>query len=124
MAALLEKKVVLTQSKALAPWQIQSQLAEIGIPYIPISWNDEFLMAENLQNYFAEVLAGYSLLELREEEKDVVDIEKLKRWEAVSLKVIQEKNKYHLYDLAKTQKLLLWLMKEAKNIEKLRQYDL
>jgi hypothetical protein len=120
METLVDNKVDINQRKSLESWQIESQLAEIGVPYIPISWTDGFLMAENLQNYFAEVIAGYSLLELEEEKKENIDFEKLKQWENISLKAIKERQKYHDVLSADTQKVLLWLMKEAKNIEKLR----
>jgi hypothetical protein len=120
METLIDNKVNLSQKESLESWQIESQLAAIGVPYIPISWTDGFLLAENLQNYFAEVIAGYSLLELEEEKKENVDFEKLKKWEAISLKAIKERQKYHDVHSAETQKTLLWLMKETKNIEKLR----
>jgi hypothetical protein len=120
METLVDNKVDTNQRKSLESWQIESQLAEIGVPYIPISWTDGFLMAENLQNYFAEVIAGYSLLELEEEKKENIDFEKLKQWEVISLKAIKERQKYHDVYSKDTQKVLLWLMKEAKNIEKLR----
>ena len=120
METLIDDKVEIVSRKSLESWQIESQLAEIDVPYIPISWTDGFLMAENLQNYFAEVIAGYSLLELEEEKKENVDFKKLEKWENISLKAAQERQNYHDMHSEDTQKLLLWLMKEAKNIEKLR----
>jgi hypothetical protein len=109
-----------TERESLDSWLIESQLAEIGVPYLPLSWQDEFLMAENLQNYFAEVIAGYSHLEMEEEDKQYPDTEKLDLWENLSRKVILERKKYHTYNLASRQRLLIKLMKEAKQIENLR----
>lgn len=118
MGAIIEQKSVTRES--LDWWKIANELEEIGVPFLPLSWEDEFLMAENLQNYFAEVVAGYSLLELEEENKMVQDIEKLASWEKISNDVIRERSKYYNYSLSERQKLLIWLMKEAKKIEKLR----
>jgi hypothetical protein len=120
METVAENKVEYMPKQHLESWQIESQLAEIGVQYIPISWTDGFLMAENLQNYFAEVIAGYSLLELEEEKKENIDFEKLKNWEVISLKAIRARQKHYDVHSAEAQKILLWLMREAKNIEKLR----
>ncbi len=118
MVALTE--VELAKSDSLDWQEIETELAEIGVPFLSLSWEDEFLMAENLQNYFAEVIAGYSLLELREEENEKVDEVKLSNWEKASIKVMLERAKYFKYSLMERQRLLIRLMKEAKIIEKLR----
>jgi hypothetical protein len=95
---------------------IESQLSEIGIPFTPISWTDRFLIAEDLQNYFAEILAGYSLLELMEEDKEKPDINKMEMWDGICLNVIRERKKYYQnnYNLQNEQQLLLRLMKDNK----------
>jgi hypothetical protein len=124
MATLTHSEVEIDKRNSMESWQIESQLAEIGVPYIEVSWTDEFLIRENLQNYFAEIIAGYSLLELQEENKERPDFKKLKEWERISLKVIKEKRKYHQYNLKETQQLLLWLMKESKKVEQLRKNEL
>jgi hypothetical protein len=77
------------ERESFESWEIESQLAEIGVPYLSHSWQDEFLMAENLQNYFAEVIAGYSLLEMQEEEKENPNPSKIKFYEEDSLKFIR-----------------------------------
>ncbi len=118
MVALTE--IELAKSNSLDWHEIETELTEIGVPFLPLSWEDEFLIAENLQNYFAEVIAGCSLLELEEENKEKADIAKLGVWEKISLTVIRERNKYFNYSLKERQKLLIWLMKEAKKIENLR----
>mgnify|MGYP001188628592 CR=1 FL=1 len=118
MGAIIEQKPLTRDS--LDWWEIENELAKISVPFLPLSWDDEFLMAENLQNYFAEVIAGYSLLELEEESIEKQDISKLATWEKISLEAIRERNKYFNYSLKERQKLLIWLMKEAKKIEKLR----
>ncbi len=118
MVALTEKE--LPKSDSMDWQEIESQLAEIGVPFLPLSWEDEFLMAENLQNYFAEVIAGYSLLELQEEENVKVDEAKLIAWENASIELIRERSKYFKYSLKERQSLLIRLMKEAKEVEKLR----
>lgn len=118
VVALTEKE--LPKSDSMDWREIESQLAEIGVPFLHLSWEDEFLMAENLQNYFAEVIAGYSLLELKEEENENVDEAKLIAWENASIELIRERNKYFKYSLKERQALLIRLMKEAKVIEKLR----
>ena len=118
MVALTEKK--LRKGDSMDWQEIESQLAEIGVPFLPLSWEDEFLMSENLQNYFAEVIAGYSLLELQEEENEKVNEAKLISWENVSVELIRERSEYFKYSLRERQVLLIRLMKEAKVIEKLR----
>ncbi len=105
---------------------IESQLLKMGIPFTPISWTDRFLIAEDLQNYFAEILAGYSLLELMEEDKEKPDINKMEIWDSICLNVIREKKKYYQnnYNLQKEQHLLLLLMKEYKILERLRNNEI
>ncbi len=120
MATLTHPEIKIDNRKSMDSWQIESQLAEIGVPYIEVSWTDSFLISENLQNYFADIIAGYSLLELQEENKENPDLKKLREWENNSLAVIKEKRKYHHYNLKETQQLLLWLMKESKKVEQLR----
>jgi hypothetical protein len=124
MATLTHPEVEIDNRKSMDSWQIESQLAEIGVPYIEVSWTDSFLISENLQNYFAEIIAGYSMLELQEENKEKPNLKKLKEWENSSLEVIQERRKYHNYNLKETQQLLLWLMKEIKKVEQLRKNEL
>lgn len=58
MVALTEKE--LPKSDSMDWPEIESQLAEIGMPFLHLSWQDEFLMAENLQIFFAEVIARMS----------------------------------------------------------------
>ena len=124
MATLTHPEIEIDNRKSMEPWQIESQLAEIGVPYIEISWTDRFLIAEDLQNYFAKILAGYSLLESKEEEKENPDFNKLKKWDSISLKLIRERKRYYQYNLSQEQKLLLWLIKEYKMLEKLRTNEL
>lgn len=103
---------------------IENQLSEMGIPFSPISWTDRFLIAERLQNYFAEILAGYSLLELMEEDKENPNVDKIEIWDSVSLNIIRERKKHYQYNLLKEQQLLLWLMKEYKILENLRKSEI
>lgn len=114
------KRDSLKKEESLELSYIESQLSEIGVPFSPISWTDRFLIAEKLQNYFAEILAGYSLLELMEEDKENPDVDKMEIWDGISLNVIRERKKYYQYNLQKEQQLLLWLMKEYKILENLR----
>ena len=124
METLIHPEIKIDNRKSMESWQIKSQLAEIGVPYIEVSWTDSFLISENLQNYFAEIIAGYSMLELEEEGKDKPNLKKLKEWEESSLDVIHERRKYHQYNFMETQQLLLWLMKESKKVEQLRKNEL
>lgn len=107
MVALTEKE--LTKSDSLDWHEIENQLAEIGVPFLPLSWEDEFLMAENLQNYFAEVIARISHI-CREVER-VSQKEDLK---AKKIKWIILRNKYRQLSLSERQGILLKLMKENK----------
>jgi isopropylmalate/homocitrate/citramalate synthase len=124
METLTHPEVEIDNRKSMDSWQIKSQLAEIGVPYIEVSWTDSFLISENLQNYFAEIIAGYSLLELQEENKEKPNLKKLKELENSSLDIVHERRKYHQYNLKETQQLLLWLMKESKKVEQLRKNEL
>ncbi len=124
MAPLTHPETEIDNRKSMESWQIESQLAEIGVPYIEVSWTDSFLISENLQNYFAEIIAGYSLLELQEENKEKPNLKKLKELENSSLDIVHERRKYHQYNLKETQQLLLWLMKESKKVEQLRKNEL
>lgn len=119
-----KKRDSLKKEESLEFSYIGSQLSEMGIPFSPISWTDTFLIAEKLQNYFAEILAGYSLLELMEEDKENPDANKMKIWDDISLNVIRERKKYYQYNLQKEQQLLLWLMKEYKVLENLRNNEI
>ena len=121
-----KKRDSLKKEESLEFSYIESQLSEMGIPFSPISWTDRFLIAEDLQNYFAEILASYSLLELMEEDKDKPDINKMEIWDGICLNVIRERNKYYQYNynLQKEQQLLLWLMKEYKILENLRNNEI
>ena len=123
METLTHPEVEIDNRKSMDSWQIESQLAEIGVPYIEVSWTDEFLIRENLQNYFAEIIAGYSLLELREESKKSPNVKKLKEWADSSSDMIHERKKYYQYNFEETQHLLLWLMKESKKVEQLRKNE-
>ena len=123
METLTHPEVEIENRKSMDSWQIESQLAEIGVPYIEISWTDEFLIRENLQNYFAEIIAVYSLLELHEESKKSPNVKKLKEWADSSSDMIHERRKYYQYNFEETQLLLLWLMKESKKVEQLRKNE-
>jgi hypothetical protein len=119
-----KKRDSLKKEESLEFSYIESQLSEMGIPFTPISWTDRFLIAERLQNYFAEILAGYSLLELMEEDKENPNIDKIEMWDSVSLNIIKERQKYYQYNLLKEQQLLLWLIKEYKILENLRKNEI
>ena len=123
METLTHSEVEIENRKSMDSWQIESQLTEIGVPYIEVSWTDEFLIRENLQNYFAEVIAVYSLLELHEESKKSPNVKKLKEWADSSSDMIHERRKYYQYNFEETQQLLLWLMKESKKVEQLRKNE-
>ena len=43
------------------------------------------------------MIAGYSLLELREEENQKIDEAKLIAWESASIELIRERSKYFKY---------------------------
>lgn len=121
-----KKRNFLRREESLELSYIESQLLKMGISFTPISWTDRFLIAEDLQNYFAEILAGYSLLELMEEDEEKPDINKMEIWDGICLNVIRERKKYYQnnYNLQKEQQLLLWLMKEYKILENLRNNEI
>jgi hypothetical protein len=121
-----KKRNFLRREESLELSYIESQLLKMGISFTPISWTDRFLIAEDLQNYFAEILASYSLLELMEEDKDKPDINKMEIWDGICLNVIRERKKYYQnnYNLQNEQQLLLWLMKEYKILENLRNNEI
>jgi|688.fasta_scaffold2281800_1 hypothetical protein len=109
MVALTEKK--LPKSDSMDRQEIESQLVEIGVPFLPLSWEDEFLMAENLQNYFAEVIARMSHI--------CREVEGLSQKESEDLKTkkiswITLRNEYRRLNLLERQNILLKLMKENK----------
>ena len=112
METLIATEVTTTQKKSLETWQIESQLAEIGVPYIEISWTDEFLMAENLQNYFAEVIAKFSHIK----RKQGTESQSLKDRK---LKWAELREKYAFFDLDERQQLVINLMKENKYLSTL-----
>ena len=119
-----KKRSSFKKEESLELSYIENQLSEMGISFTPISWTDRFLIAERLQNYFAEILAGYSLLELMEEDKENPDVNKIEIWDNVSLNIIRERKKHYQYNLLKEQQLLLWLMKEYKILENLRKNEI
>jgi hypothetical protein len=107
METLIHPEVEIDNRKSMESWQIESQLAEIGVPYIEVSWTDEFLIRENLQNYFAEIIAKFS------------HIKRKKGTESQSLKDrklmwAELREKYAFFDLAERQQLVINLMKENK----------
>lgn len=109
MVVLTEKE--LPKSDSMDWQEIESQLAEIGVPFLPLSWEDEFLMAENLQNYFAEVIARMSHIcreveNLSEKEKE--------EFKAKKISWITLRNEYRRLNLRERQNILLKLMKENK----------
>ena len=109
MVALTEKE--LPKSDSMNWQEIESQLAEIGVPFLPLSWEDEFLMAENLQNYFAEVIARMShicreVAGLSQKESEELKVKKIS-W-------ITLRNEYRRLNLQERQNILLKLMKENK----------
>ena len=101
----------LPKSDSMDRQEIESQLVEIGVPFLPLSWEDEFLMAENLQNYFAEVIARMSHI--------CREVEGLSQKESEDLKTkkiswITLRNEYRRLNLLERQNILLKLMKENK----------
>jgi hypothetical protein len=107
METLLQSKLEIDSRKPMDSWQIESQLAEIGVPFIEISWTDEFLIRENLQNYFAEVIAKFSHIK----RKKGTESQSLKDRK---LKWAKLREKYAFFDLAERQQLVINLMKENK----------
>lgn len=109
MVALTEKE--LPKSDSMDWREIESQLAEIGVPFLHLSWEDEFLMAENLQNYFAEVIARMSHICREVAGLSQKESEELK---AKKISWIILRNEYRRLSLSERQNILLKLMKENK----------
>ncbi len=107
METLLHPEVETDDRKSMETWQIESQLAEIGVPYIEVSWTDEFLIRENLQNYFAEVIAKFSHIK----RKKGTETQAMK---SRKLEWAELREKYAFFDLAERQQLVINLMKENK----------
>jgi hypothetical protein len=112
METVAENKVEYIPKQHLESWQIESQLAEIGVPYIPISWTDGFLMAENLQNYFAEVIAGFSHIKRKNGFESIELKEKRLKW-------IKLRSEYPFFDFSEKQQLLINLITEYKYLSTL-----
>ena len=91
---------------------IESQLSEMGIPFSPISWTDRFLIAEDLQNYFAKVIAKFSHIKRKNGE----EIQSLKDRKLIWIEL---REKYAFFDLAQKQQLILNLMEENKYLSTL-----
>lgn len=109
MTVITEKKSPIDDSM---DWhEIHNQLAEIGVPFYPKSWEDEFLMAENLQNYFAEVIARMSHICREVAGLSQEEIEDLK---SKKINWITLRNEYRRLNLSERQNILLKLMKENK----------
>jgi hypothetical protein len=109
MVELLDKETANRDSLDL--WDIENELAAIGVPFWALSWDDEFLMAENLQNYFAEVIAQLSHICRESDKLMVFEKEDLK---AKKIGWITLRNKYRQLDLSERQRILLDLIKENK----------
>jgi hypothetical protein len=107
MATLTHSQVEIDNRKSMDSWQIKSQLAEIGVPYIEISWTDEYLIHDNLRNYFAEVGAKFSHIELRTDSENQLLKDKQLKW-------VELRRKYPFFDLAERQQLVINLMRENK----------
>ena len=112
METLTHIEVEIDNRKSMDSWQIESQLAEIGVPYIEVSWTDEFLIRENLQNYFAEVIAKFSHIK----RKKGTESQSLKDRK---LKWAELREKYAFFDLAERQQLIINLMTENKYLSTL-----
>lgn len=111
MTVIVDKKS--PQKDSLDGSYIKNELDKIGLPFLPNSWEDEFLMAENLQNYFAEVIARFSYI--RRTQEVSFDEETLKK---SKLNWLELRNTYHKFKFSAKQQLLLDLMKENKNLSK------
>ena len=107
MATLTHPEIEIDNRKSMESWQIESQLAEIGVPYIEVSWTDEFLIRENLQNYFAEVIAKFSHIKRKKGTESQSFKDKKLKW-------VELREKYAFFDLAERQQLVINLMKENK----------
>jgi hypothetical protein len=107
METLTHPEIRIDNRKSMDSWQIEIQLAEIGVPYIEISWTDEFLIHENLQNYFAEVIAKFSHIKRKKGIESQLMKDKKMQWAEL-------RDKYVFFDLAERQQLVINLMKENK----------
>ena len=112
MATLTHPEIEIDNKKSMESWQIESQLAEIGVPYIEVSWTDEFLIRENLQNYFAEVIAKFSHIKRKKGTESQLMKDKKVQWAEL-------RDKYAFFDLAERQQLVINLMKENKYLSTL-----
>ena len=93
-------------------FSIESQLSEMGIPFNPISWTDRFLIAEDLQNYFAKVIAKFSHIKRKNGEESQALKDRKLIW-------IVLREKYAFFDLVQKQQLILNLLKENKYLSTL-----
>jgi hypothetical protein len=107
METLTHPEIEIDDRKSMESWQIESQLAEIGVPYIEVSWTDEYLIHDNLRNYFAEVIAKFSHIEIRTDTENQLLKDRQLKW-------IQLRRKYAFFDLAESQQLVIDLMGENK----------
>ena len=107
MATLTHSETEIDNRKSMESWQIESQLAEIGVPYIEVSWTDEFLIRENLQNYFAEIFAKFSHIKRKKDTENQSLEDRQLNW-------VKVQNKYHFFNLAERQQLVIDLMRENK----------
>ncbi len=112
MTTLTHPEIKIDNRKSMDSWQIESQLTEIGVPYIEISWTDEFLIRENLQNYFAEVIAKFSHIKRKIGTESQLLKDRKLMW-------IELREKYAFFDLAERQQLVINLMKENKYLANL-----
>ena len=112
METLTHPEIDIDNRKSMDSWQIESQLAEIGVPYIEVSWTDEFLIRENLQNYFAEIIAKFSHIK----RKKGTETQSMKNRK---LEWAELREKYVFFDLAERQQLVINLMKENKYLSTL-----
>jgi hypothetical protein len=77
------------------------------VPYIKVSWTDEFLIRENLQNYFAEVIAKFSHIKRNKGTESKALKDRKLMWAEL-------REKYAFFDLAERQQLAIDLMRENK----------
>jgi hypothetical protein len=107
METLTHPEIEIDNRKSMESRQIESQLAEIGVPFIEVSWTDEFLIHDNLRNYFVEVISKFSHIE----RKKGIETQSMKNRK---LKWIELQREYAFFDLAERQQLVINLMKENK----------
>ena len=100
-----KKRDSLKKEESLEFSYIESQLSEMGIPFSPISWTDRFLIAEDLQNYFAKVIAKFSHIKRKNGE----EIQSLKDRKLIWIEL---REKYAFFDLAQKQQLIINLVEE------------